>query len=98
MVGVVPWLDHLSLDEEDSLGLAACDPDHDALWFIPGNDRPLRIAVIAFPTLSNFTDFDSLRSESSVVVRFCGRPEQLDGADIVILPGSKQTADDLHRR
>ena len=94
-LGVVPWLDHLCLDEEDSLGLPASDPDHDALWFTPGKDRRLRIAVIAFPSLSNFTDFDSLTSESSVVVRFCRRAEQLDGADIVILPGSKQTADDL---
>jgi adenosylcobyric acid synthase len=94
-LGVVPWLEHLSLDEEDSLGLPASDPDHDARWFDSGKHRRLRIAVIAFPSLSNFTDFDSLRSESSVVVRFCCRPEQLGGADVVILPGSKQTADDL---
>ena len=58
-------------------------------------DRPLRVAVIAFPSLSNFTDFDALRSEPSVAVRFCRNPEQLRGADVVILPGSKQTVDDL---
>jgi adenosylcobyric acid synthase len=50
---------------------------------------------VALPSLSNFTDFDALRSEASVTVRFCSRPEYMEGADVVILPGSKQSADDL---
>lgn len=94
-LGVVPYLEHLSIDEEDSLGLPAFDSSDDARWSILSEDRPLRVAVIAFPSLSNFTDFDALRSESSAVVRFCRKQEQLSGADVVILPGSKQTADDL---
>jgi adenosylcobyric acid synthase len=99
-LGVVPYLEHLLLDEEDSLGLPV--PDllhlgslHEDRWSIAGADRPLRVALIAFPSLSNFTDFDALRSEPSVAVRFCRKPEQLRGADIIILPGSKQTVDDL---
>jgi adenosylcobyric acid synthase len=55
----------------------------------------LRIAVIAFPSFSNFTDFDALRSEPSVSLRFCRNNDQLQNADVVILPGSKQTVDDL---
>jgi adenosylcobyric acid synthase len=55
----------------------------------------LRIAVIALPSFSNFTDFDALRAEPSVSIHFCRTPEQLSYADIVIIPGSKQTADDL---
>jgi adenosylcobyric acid synthase len=94
-LGVVPYLEDLSLDEEDSLGLPTPDSLHDARWSTGGAGRPLRVAVIAFPSLSNFTDFDALRSEPSVVVRFCRKPEQLHGADVVILPGSKQTVDDL---
>lgn len=97
-LGVVPYLEHLSLDEEDSLGLSALDSLHEARWSIASSasaDRPLRAAVIAFPSLSNFTDFDALRSEASVTVRFCRKAEQLRGADIVILPGSKQTVNDL---
>ncbi len=96
-LGVVPYLEHLSLDEEDSLGLPASGPNHDARWAIPGKskDRPLRVAVIAFPSLSNFTDFDALRSEPSVAVRYCRKPAQLRDADVIILPGSKQTVDDL---
>jgi adenosylcobyric acid synthase len=94
-LGVVPYLEHLSLDEEDSLGLPGSDSLEGAQWFSPSLERRLRIAVIAFPSLSNFTDFDALRSESSVVVRFCRKQEQLRGADVIILPGSKQTVDDL---
>jgi adenosylcobyric acid synthase len=94
-LGVIPYLEHLSLDEEDSLGLPALDSLHEARWSIAGPGRPLRVAVVALPSLSNFTDFDALRSEPSVAVRFCRKTEQLHGADIVILPGSKQTVDDL---
>jgi adenosylcobyric acid synthase len=94
-LGVVPYLEHLCLDEEDSLGLPASDSTHDAQWSISGQDRPLRVAVIAFPSLSNFTDFDALRSEPSVAVRFCRKQIDLGDADVIILPGSKQTTDDL---
>jgi adenosylcobyric acid synthase len=97
-LGVVPYIEQLSLDEEDSLGLPAFDSVREVRWSPSagaGADRPLRVAVIAFPSLSNFTDFDALRSEPSVALRFCRKPEQLHGADVVILPGSKQTVDDL---
>ena len=94
-VGVVPYINDLSLDEEDSLGLPASDIHNDARWSAATSNRPLRIAVIAFPSLSNFTDFDALRAEPSAVLRFCRKPGHLLGADVVILPGSKQTVDDL---
>jgi adenosylcobyric acid synthase len=94
-LGVIPYLEQLSLDEEDSLGLPMSDSLQDDRWSSTDANRSLRIAVIAFPSLSNFTDFDALRSEPSVAVRFCRKSEQLPGADVVILPGSKQTADDL---
>jgi adenosylcobyric acid synthase len=94
-LGVVPYLEHLALDEEDSLGLPVADASDDARWCDSGEHRPLRVAVIVFPSLSNFTDFDALRLEPSVVVRFCRKPEHLREADVIILPGSKQTADDL---
>ena len=92
-LGVIPYLHDLVLDEEDSLGLsplenAGWQPD-DAL------DRPLRIAVVALPSFSNFTDFDALRTEPSVSLRFGQTAEHLRHADIIILPGSKQTVDDL---
>jgi cobyric acid synthase len=68
----------------------------DAAWE-PSSDptRPIRIAVIALPSFSNFTDFDALRNEPSVSLHLCRTPAQLAHADIIIVPGSKQTADDL---
>ena len=53
------------------------------------------MAVLALPSLSNFTDFDSLRAEPSVSLMFCHTAEALTQADVVILPGSKQSVDDL---
>lgn len=96
-IGVVPYLQSLMLEEEDSLGLPIAI---EAQWSFESlskrsPDRPLRIAVIALPSFSNFTDFDSLRAEPSVAVRFCRTAETIAQADVVILPGSKQTVDDL---
>lgn len=92
-LGVVPYLHGLSLEEEDSLGLP--DPEKTAWSIDHASDRALRIAVVALPSFSNFTDFDALRSEPSVSLHFCRTEEQLRNADAIILPGSKQTVDDL---
>lgn len=95
-LGVVPYLPQLMLDEEDSLGLPSPSSDNDFPWPSSSDPtRPLRMAVVALPSFSNFTDFDALRAEPSVSLRFCRTPEQLRYADIIIVPGSKQTADDL---
>jgi adenosylcobyric acid synthase len=95
-LGVVPFLPQLMLDEEDSLGLGPPASAADAPWNASADaTRPLRIAVIALPSISNFTDFDALRAEPSVSLRLCRKPEQIAHSDIVILPGSKQTAADL---
>ncbi len=93
-MGVVPYLPGLALEEEDSVGLptlarTAWPPRESA------PDRPLRIAVLALPSFSNFTDFDSLRAEPAVDLLFCRSAELLQHADVVILPGSKQTMGDL---
>ena len=98
-LGVIPYLPHLMLEEEDSLSLPANNPTSVGQWRSAGAEgelnRPLRVAVVAFPSLSNFTDFDALRNEASVSLRFCRNANELTGADVIILPGSKQTADDL---
>jgi len=92
-VGVVRYMAGLALEEEDSLGLAGIGLD---VWSEEeGADRRLRVAVIAFPTFSNFTDFDSVRAEPTVSLRFCRTAEEMRGADVVVLPGSKQTVEDL---
>jgi adenosylcobyric acid synthase len=96
-LGVVPYLPSLMLEEEDSLGLPLTTKTS---WTATDTsdtsaDRALRIAVIALPSFSNFTDFDSLRAEPSVSLQFCRTAEAFAQADVVILPGSKQTVDDL---
>src|SRR5262249_47281513 len=60
-----------------------------------GPERPLRIGVIALPHMANFTDFDALAMEPSVSLAFLERPEEMAAADILVLPGSKQTLQDL---
>ncbi len=95
-LGVVPYLSSLMLEEEDSLALPAMTwtqwPQEAPKC---GRGRPLRVAVIALPSFSNFTDFDSLRAEPSVSLLFCRNVDPIAQADVVILPGSKQTVDDL---
>jgi adenosylcobyric acid synthase len=95
-LGIVPFLPGLALEEEDSLGLRPLHAGAGAGWAESSEpSRPLRIAVLALPSLSNFTDLDALQAEPSVALRLCTTPEQLVGADLVLLPGSKQTSADL---
>jgi adenosylcobyric acid synthase len=97
-VGVVPYLHDLNLDEEDSVAMKE-RPTVATAWDQSFNDsasdRKLRIGVIAFPHISNFTDFDALATEPFVSLAFLGRPEDVPKADILIFPGTKQTLDDL---
>jgi adenosylcobyric acid synthase len=95
-LGVVPYLPLLTLDEEDSLSLPPIDLNIGAAWQPTGdNARKLLIAVVSLPSFSNFTDFDALRSETSISLHFCRTADQLSYADVIIIPGSKQTATDL---
>ncbi|MEU1726483.1 cobyric acid synthase [Actinomadura sp. ATCC 39365] len=89
--GVLPWLDGLWLDVEDSLAL-------DSRRVVTGRPlgrQTLRVAVVRLPRISNFTDLDALAAEPGVVVRFVTDPVELDDADLVVLPGSRATVEDL---
>lgn len=57
-------------------------------------DGSVRIVVVKFPKISNFTDFDPLLLEDTTVV-FAERPEEFEGADAIIIPGTKNTISDL---
>ena len=89
-LGVLPWTEGLELDVEDSLGLSAPVAPLPAV----GRDV-LRVSVVRLPRLSNWTDVDALRSEPGVLVRFATTPEELADADLVVLPGTRQTVADL---
>lgn len=88
VLGVIPMLRDLCLDQEDSLDIARFRSS------VFARDR-VNIAVVLLPRMSNFTDFNLLAAESDVVLRYAARPADLDGADVVMLPGSKNTIGDL---
>ncbi|MEU9024186.1 cobyric acid synthase [Actinomadura sp. NPDC048394] len=91
VLGVLPWTLGLYLDSEDTLALDAPRPDAAA----PFGRQTLRIAVVRFPRISNFTDMDALACEPGVVVRYAASAGDLAEADLVVLPGTRATVSDL---
>ena len=87
-LGVVPMLRGLLLDQEDAVDIERARQAKFA------GDR-VNIAVVLLPRMSNFTDFNPLTAETDVVVRYAERGADLDGADVVVLPGSKSVQPDL---
>ncbi len=85
VLGVVPFIDKLGIDDEDSVSL------DDKI----SSGGEISIAVIRLGKLSNFTDFDSLAGEADVNLFYATQPSELDAADVIILPGSKNTSEDL---
>jgi adenosylcobyric acid synthase len=89
-LGVLPWRKDLWLDAEDSLDL-----DSRPRAARPGVRASLRVAVVRLPRMSNVTDVDPLAAEPGVIVDLATTPAQLDGADLVIIPGTRATVSDL---
>ena len=85
VLGVVPYL-RVNVDDEDSL--APCLENQDA-------KKPLDIAVIRLPRISNFTDFSLLDEHPAMGVRYVQSVRELGNPDLVILPGTKSTLSDL---
>jgi cobyric acid synthase CobQ/L-threonine-O-3-phosphate decarboxylase len=93
VLGVIPWLDALCLPEEDSVGLAGTGA-HAARK----RDDALDIAVVVPSRIANFNDLDPLAAEPDVRLRLVRDVRELGGPnapDAVILPGSKNTIDDM---
>ena len=87
--GVVPYLRDLELDQEDSVEI-------ERFRMTPFGRETVNVAVVLLPHMSNFTDFNQLAAESDVALRYVALPEELHGADVIILPGSKTTIEDLN--
>ena len=87
--GVLPWLDGVWLDGEDALEVARWQPAS------PGVAGELTVAVPRFPRISNATDVDALAGEPGVRVVVTASPLVCRDADLVVLPGSRATVDDL---
>jgi len=86
IVGVLPYIIDLRLPDEDSVSLENIKAS---------KTRPVRISVIRFPRISNFTDFEPLQTHPLVDLVYTSSEEDLVGSDMVILPGTKNTIGDL---
>lgn len=84
VLGTVPFLD-IALEDEDSLS------DR----FRQKAPAAVDLAVVRFPRISNFTDFDAFERLPGVSLRYVSRPSELKTPDLIFLPGSKNTIDDL---
>lgn len=94
VLGVLPYIENLSLEAEDSLSSLAA----------PGAERHeskaaelLRVAVLRAPRVSNDTDFDALANNEGVELIFVGAKQdwRVPACDLIILPGSKNVCSDL---
>lgn len=88
VVGVIPYLHEHGIDEEDSVCLAEMQAGKDIT-------APIRIAVINLPRIANFTDFNAFSNLPDTSLRFVNPGEKIAAADVVIIPGSKNTILDL---
>jgi adenosylcobyric acid synthase len=93
--GVIPMLRDHGLEEEDGVALQDRRTPSKTWRMQESAERALRVGVVAFPHMANFTDFDALAMEPSVALAFLEDPADVAHADVLILPGTKQTIDDL---
>lgn len=88
VLGVVPWLRDLGIPEEDAVAL-------DSVQNAVSSEQLTDIAVVRLPRVANFDDFDALRREVGVNVRWVDGVQQLGKPSAIILPGTKSTMADL---
>ncbi|MBE5958627.1 MAG: cobyric acid synthase [Lachnospiraceae bacterium] len=84
VVGVTPYME-LNIEDEDSLSERLTSK----------KDGLINICVVKYPRISNFTDFNVFEQSDQVAVNYVTKPEELKGADLIILPGSKNTIGDM---
>jgi len=92
VLGVLPWFADIRLPAEDSVALG----QHSKAVNVMTGLSKIRIGVLKLPRISNFTDFDPLQNEADVHLSYVEMPEQLQGLDVLVMPGSKSTIEDLH--
>lgn len=91
--GVLPYVDGLWLDAEDSLSVVA----HRVVGapVAPRGSQVLEVAAIRLPRISNSTDVEALACEPGVQVHWVSEAADIAGADVVVIPGTKATVADL---
>ena len=84
IAGVIPYISDLYLEEEDRVKVCPCV-------------RPeIDVAVVYLPHIANISDFNALSAEENVQLRFVRSPEALGSPDLIIIPGTKTTIEDLN--
>ena len=86
VIGVLPMM-NVDIEDEDSLS--------ERLTQVKSKNALIDIAVIKFPRMSNFTDFNVFELIEGVSLRYVKSTEELGNPDMIILPGTKNTIDDL---
>jgi adenosylcobyric acid synthase len=87
VVGMLPFFQDIFIEAEDSVSLAQ---KHSSAVAGKAN-----VAVIRLNRMANFTDFDRLEKDPRVHLYYTSEPAEISKADIVLLPGSKNTMEDL---
>ena len=85
-IGTVPYFRDIHIPEEDSPAAETPGPPTTTL---------IDVAVILLPHIANFDDFDPLRREEGVAVRYVRREQDIGSPDLIIVPGTKTTMSDL---
>ena len=88
VLGVIPYFKDIHIEEEDSVALARKS------WQL--EQGKVNVAVVMLKHLSNYTDFDALERDARIHLFYTNNVEDILKADIIILPGSKSTLDDLY--
>ena len=89
VLGIIPYYKDIHIDEEDSVSLARKNAQLSTL------SSQLNIAVVLLRHISNFTDFDVLERDPRVNLFYTNNPNDIIRADMIILPGTKSTLDDM---
>jgi len=105
VIGVLPYME-IGLPEEDGLSLStdrlqATGIRHQDIkkksiaYCLSTDSQPVKIVVLRLKYISNFTDFDPFIYEPDVELLYSNSPADIENADIVIVPGTKNTVKDL---
>lgn len=87
VIGVVPYFKDIKISEEDGVVLSDFKMDR--------KGKSINIGVIKLPRISNFTDFEPLLLEEDVNLIYLNSPSEAKDCDLIIIPGSKNTIEDL---
>ncbi|MCF8720882.1 cobyric acid synthase [Nitrospina gracilis] len=88
VLGVIPFDHNLFVDEEDSLPFGTYGE-------MKTDAGLLDVAILRVPRIANFTDFSPLMEDPAVAVRYVWTEAQLGSPDLIVLPGTKNTLEDM---